>query len=327
MAAATAATAVLRAGDARRGAEGEPEPPPRYHVLVNDRAGAVLELGGANLRRRLERAFAAVGARAEVRLAAPPALGAYLERLVDSHAVPVVVGGDGTVFCLLPALLERGLPFAILPMGTMNLLGRDLGLTGDLEADVAAVHHGRIGAVDVGLVNGVPFHSVAGLGFAVAVASERERMRRRIPFSRALATAVAALRAVARNRPVAVELEVDGRSERLLADAVLVTVGRFEGSPWRRPRLDGGTLEVHLLAAPGALARSRAALAIVTGEWRGLRELRSFSATAVTLRRGRRTRLTLDGEVTRGRGALSFVLRPGALRVLAADRGGPASSA
>jgi diacylglycerol kinase family enzyme len=289
-------------------------------VLVNSHAGAVLEVGGAAPRRRLERAFAAVGAAAEVHLAAPHALSDYLARLDDPAAVPVLVGGDGTVFCLLPALLERGLPFAVLPMGTMNLLGRDLGLTGVLEADVAALHHGAVGAVDVGVVNGVPFHSVSGLGFAVAVASERERARRWIPFSRALATAVAAVRALARNRPVAVELQLDGRRERLLADAVLVTVGCFQGSPWRRRRLDEGILEVHLLAAPGVVARTRAAFAILNGEWRGLEHLRSLSVTAVTLRRGRRTRLTLDGEIARATGPLRYSVQPGALRILSAAR-------
>lgn len=292
----------------------------RYHVLINSRAGAVLEAGGEALKARLARAFAAVGAEAAMHLGAPDQLGGFLERLTDPEAVPVVVGGDGTVFCLLPALLDCGQPIGILPMGTMNLLGRDLGLTGPLEADVAALHRGEIGAVDIGVVNGVPFHSVSGLGFAVAVASERERARRWFPFSRALATTVAALRALARNRPVLIELEMDGQKERLLADAVLVTVNRFHGSPWRRPRLDEAVLEVHLLATPNLSARTRATLAALTGEWRELKHLRSFSVTQATLRRGRGTRLMLDGEIVRAAGALSYSIRPRALRVLAAGR-------
>ena len=118
-----------------------------------------------------------------------------------------------------------------------------------------------------------------------------------------------------------VEVEVDGRKERLVADAVLVTNNVFEGSPWRRPRLDEGILEVHLLAAPGFVARTRAALAIMTGEWRALRHLTSLRAPSVTLRRpGRgRTRVTLDGEVTLQRGALTYAIVPGALAILAAN--------
>ena len=110
-----------------------------------------------------------------------------------------------------------------------------------------------------------------------------------------------------------------------MADAVLVTNNLFEGSPWRRPRLDEGLLEVHLLAAPGFVARTRAALAVMTGEWRALRHLTSLRAARVTLRRpGRgRTRVSLDGEVTLQRGALAYAIVPQALRILAANPDSP----
>jgi diacylglycerol kinase family enzyme len=300
-----------------------PPLPRSYHVLVNARAGGVLEVGADALARRLARAFAAIDAPAEVRLGAPHELAAVLDRLTDPTAMPVLVGGDGTVTCLLPALLRRSLPFGVLPMGTMNLLAGDLGLTGDLETDVAALHHGSVGTVDVATLNNVPFHSASGLGFVVTVAGEREQARRWIPFSRALATVVAALRALFRNRPVEVEVEAGGCVERLAVDAVLVTVNRFEGSPWRRPRLDEGLLEVHLLRTPGLLARWRAAFAVVTGEWRALQHLRSLRATSLVLRRGpgAGARVTLDGEIARLTGPLAYAIKPGALQILAADRG------
>ena len=49
------------------------------------------------------------------------------------------------MLALLPTLLRRALPFALLPMGTINLLGRDLGLVGDLELDIRALHTGHPG--------------------------------------------------------------------------------------------------------------------------------------------------------------------------------------
>lgn len=293
----------------------------RYEVLVNTHAGAVLEVGGAVLKRRLEAAFAAVDAPAVVHLGAVPALHARLLELNDPATVPVLVGGDGTVLALMSAILDRGLPFALLPMGTMNLLGRDLGLVGDIEVDVRALHTGRTRRVDLATLNGTPFHSTSGLGFAAIVARERERARLRIPFSLVLATAVAAVRALLRTQPVEVDVEVDGRVERRVADAVLVTNNLFQGSPWRRPRLDEGILEIHLLNAPGFWARSRAALAVMTGEWRALRHLMSFRAPTVTLRQPgrRRIRVTLDGEVTLQESVLSYAIVPGALEILAAD--------
>jgi len=180
---------------------------------------------------------------------------------------------------------------------------------------------GAYRVVDLGSVNGVPFHSASGLGFALMVADERERTRRQIPFSRGLATVVATLRALVRLRPVEVEIEIDGRTEQLTADAVLVTNNMFEGTPWRRPCLDAGTLEVLLLKAAGPISRSRAALAVVTGEWRDLQHLKSLPARTAVLRRSDRpgrTQATLDGEVGRFTGDLNYSILPGALKVIGA---------
>ncbi|MFO1037551.1 MAG: diacylglycerol kinase family protein [Geminicoccaceae bacterium] len=316
-----------RAGRYDRGArltifgKTEPRRGRSYHVLVNDRAGTVLEVGAANLRSRLERGFAAVGASCEVHFGAVADLEARLGQSTDADVVPVLVGGDGTVTALLRAILKRDLPVGVLPLGTLNLLARDLGFLGPLEADISTLHHGTVRRIDLGSVNGTLFHSASGLGFALDVANERERTRRQIPFSRGLATVVATLRALVRIRPVEVEVEIDGRAEQLTADAVLVTNNMFEGTPWRRACLDAGTLEVLLLRASGAVSRSRAALAVVSGEWRNLEHLKSLPARKVVLRRSgnpARTQATLDGEIGRFAGDLDYSILPGALKIIGA---------
>ena len=69
---------------------------------VNNRAGAVLELGGPVLCARIEAAFTAAGADAEVHLGHPGQLEQRLFELNDPATIPVIVGGDGTVLALLP---------------------------------------------------------------------------------------------------------------------------------------------------------------------------------------------------------------------------------
>lgn len=82
----------------------------------------------------------------------------------------VVAGGDGTLSCAAATLAGRELPLGILPLGTMNLLARDLGLPLDLDAALATLATGVRRRIDIG-----------DLGQPGDGASSRGRLRRRTP--------------------------------------------------------------------------------------------------------------------------------------------------
>lgn len=293
----------------------------RYTIVVNARAGTVLEAGADAFAARLEAAFANHGCRADVRLVPPREIDDALSLAIeDEHALPVLAGGDGTINGALPVLIQADRPVGILPMGTVNVLGRDLGLFGTLEQQVAALCRGEPVEMDVGRVNDRLFHSLSGMGFFSLMAREREYARRRFPFSRAAAFGVAAARSILFTRPVMLDITIGGDHRIVEADAVLVTVNCFEGADWRRPRLDGGLFEVHVLNAGGLYSRSKAALSVVSGHWRDSHNLTSFTGDALTMirRDKRRGHITFDGEVERKAGPLSYGLLPKALRVIAA---------
>lgn len=293
----------------------------RHTVVVNARAGTVLEVGAEAFSARLTAAFAAQGSVAEVKLVSPRDLDDALALAVEtSAAVPVIAGGDGTVNRVLPVLLQAQRPVGILPMGTVNVLGRDLGLYGPLEQQVAALCTGEPVAMDVGRVNDRLFHSLSGLGFFSLMAREREYARRRFPFSRAAAFALAAARSILFTRPISVDIRIGAEHLAVDADAVLITVNRFDGAEWRRGALDGGVFEVHILNAGGFYSRSKAALSVVSGRWRTAGNLASFYGDEVVLQRRdkRRGHVTFDGEVERRAGPLTYSLLPRAFRVIAA---------
>lgn len=293
----------------------------RHTVIANARAGTVLEAGPDAFRQRLRAAFAACGSEAEIRLVPPRDIDDALSLAIEADgAIPVIAGGDGSINRVLPVLIQAPGPVGILPMGTVNVLGRDLGLYGTLEEQVAALCSGEPIRMDVGRANDRLFHSLSGMGFFSLMAREREQARRRFPFSRAAAFAFAATRSVLFTRPVAVDIAVGGENVSVQADAVLVTVNRFDGAEWRREALDGGMLEVHVLNSGGLYSRSKAALSIVSGSWRESPHLVSFTGDAVTLRRRdkRRGHVTFDGEVERRGGLQSYSLLPRALHVIAA---------
>ncbi|MCO5089424.1 diacylglycerol kinase family protein [Bosea sp. (in: a-proteobacteria)] len=293
----------------------------RYTIVANARAGTVLEAGSDTFAARLKAAFAAQGCEARLHLVPPREIDDALSRAIDDHqAVPVLAGGDGTVNGALPVLIRAGRPVGILPMGTVNVLGRDLGLTGTLEQQAVALCGGEAVEMDIGRVGDRLFHSLSGMGFFSLMAREREQARRRFPFSRATAFGVAAMRSILLTRPVLLDITVGGDHRYVEADAVLVTVNCFEGADWRRPRLDGGVFEVHVLNAGGLYSRAKAALSVVSGRWRQSHNLTSFTGEAVTLMRRDKHRghITFDGEVERRAGPLGYGLLPGALSVIAA---------
>jgi diacylglycerol kinase family enzyme len=294
-----------------------------HTVVVNARAGTVLEAGAEAFEARIVAAFQAAGCSAQVRMVHPRELDDALALAIeDTGTVPVIAGGDGTLNGVLPLLMHAGRPVGVLPLGTVNVLGRDLGLTGTLEEQIAALCKGEPVTLDVGSVNDRLFHSLSGMGFFSLMAREREYARRRFPFSRAMAFVMAATRSILFTRPITVAIDLGRGEERRLveADAVLVTVNGFEGSEWRRPRLDGGVFEVHILNAGGLYSRCKAALSVVSGRWRTSPDLLSFTGSEVTLTRRdkRRGHITFDGEVERKAGPLVYRLLPTAIRLIAA---------
>ncbi len=66
----------------------------------------------------------------------------------------IVVGGDGTLHAVLPALIESRVPVYHAAMGTENLFSREFFMRADAASVVRAVEAGRVLAVDAGEVVG-----------------------------------------------------------------------------------------------------------------------------------------------------------------------------
>ena len=71
-------------------------------------------------------------------------------------------GGDGTVTACAEAVAGSGVPLGILPLGTGNLLARNLGLPLDPGAALTTALTGTDRRLDAGSANGRPFVVMAG---------------------------------------------------------------------------------------------------------------------------------------------------------------------
>jgi diacylglycerol kinase family enzyme len=292
----------------------------RIFAVLNERAGSLLDCDPAAVKRQVERTLAAPGRSVDVVLARGQRICRAIDRAAESDYDTVVVGGgDGSVSYATARLAGRDKQLGVLPLGTLNLLARDLGMPTELDAALAALAEAQPRAIDSGMINGRPFHTISGVGFFSQMARAREEFRD-WP-SRLLRVGLAAAQAVMRAGRFTLDIAIDGQTRRIDTYAVLVTVNRFGGEDWRRDALDGGTLEVHIAEEEGALARLKAGADLLTGAWRDNPGIHSYRARQVTIAASRpRTWVATDGELAREGAPLHYTLREKALNVLAPAR-------
>ena len=89
----------------------------------------------------------------------------------------VAAGGDGTV-SLLTNRLPRGVPIAVMPMGTENLLAKYLAVSADPQLVCRAVVEGHFLRFDAGLAGDRLFLLMAGCGFDADVVRRVHQQRR-----------------------------------------------------------------------------------------------------------------------------------------------------
>ncbi len=119
-----------------------------------------------------------------------------------------VWGGDGTVQKCIDALAGSGVPIAILPAGTGNLLAHNMGIPVDLAK---AVQIGLVGThrkIDTGTVNGEHFSIMAGAGLdALAMKAADKGLKDRVGRAAYLWTGARNLK----SSPVRCKVDVEGR--------------------------------------------------------------------------------------------------------------------
>jgi len=179
-----------------------------------------------------------------------PGAGQTRRALDEGVDVVLVAGGDGTVAQAVGVLARTHVAMGLLPIGTGNLLARNLGVSLDLgEALDRAAGSGR-DRIDVLQTDGRCFTVMAGLGFDATMMREtHDAAKTRFGWLAYVGGGVRALRRTPRRRYA---ISVDGRPHvRITALAVVIgNVGELQGGmdvlPGADPR--DGRLDVVVLA-------------------------------------------------------------------------------
>ncbi|WP_024365979.1 diacylglycerol/lipid kinase family protein [Arthrobacter sp. TB 26] len=190
-----------------------------------------------------------------------PGTGQARQALDAGVDVVIAAGGDGTVRCVAEVLAGTGTPIGLVPLGTGNLLARNLGV--DINDPVSACYdvlNGSERAIDV--VKATLDHSdeeqvflvMAGLGYDAAIMADTvDVLKDRMGW---LAYVEAGIRKLP-GKPVKARISVDGGEpvRRRIRSVMIGNCGRIMGGVEIFPdaKVDDGVLDLLVLAPRGRL--------------------------------------------------------------------------
>ena len=230
----------------------------------------------------------------------------------------VAAGGDGTINEIINGLTEDA-TLGILPLGTANVLARELGLPLKAETACDRILTGKESRIDVGIATSLAgverrFTCMAGLGFDAHVVNEVAPHLKR--YLKSLAFALAAFKVYSEGDLPALHLIHDGVAQ--VTQFAIVANGRYYGGDFRSAEdasLTDGKLEVVLVDRISKVLRPDVLARILVKKPLD-RSMRSFSTKELRAKSpGAQVPVQLDGEAW-GRLPMSFRIEPAALKVV-----------
>jgi diacylglycerol kinase family enzyme len=290
-----------------------------FNISAGSLLGAPLDRTAQAVRAPFERAGAAVTVTAAPGVDFPHAV----NRAAADADVVVVGGGDGTILTAAGILLPLGKALGVLPLGTMNLLARDLGLPADVEGAAAALAAGRLRTIDVGEVNGALFLNSSVLGGFARMVRAREDSRRLWGPLRWAALASAGAKSLLSPTVLDVHIRPSGTQAGFDCSTPLLVVATAPfrdgvGLTPQRESLTGGRLGVYVTRRPGTSGLLSSVWRLLRGRWAADDDMDALAPQSLTVLCRRRTlKVANDGEIVKLKTPLEYSLRPLALTVLA----------
>ena len=295
-------------------------PERHYHIIFNPTAGTALTTGVTTA--LLSELFTKAGLSFEIDDGDDEPLEGRIQRAIEGPADVIVAGGgDGTVLAVAEALLGTDKVLAVLPLGTLNGLARDLQLPLDVPTAIQHLPQLEPRAIDVGEVNGRAFLHNVIIGLVPGIGVGREKVRGtgiggKIKFTLFM------LRRLARARRIALALSINGGPPRVERMQSLVVVNnsydQWFGRFMARRRLDRGRLTAYLIRNLRIRDAIRLAFEMMVGTWGADRVIEYEKVQQLTvMSKKSRLPVSMDGDVLSLEMPLNFTVRPKSLTVLA----------
>ncbi len=296
----------------------------KFVILINKNSGTVLRLGEEKVRALLTERL---GDRMiSLELLETKDIQTTLHKLAREKPRGVLVGGgDGTAVCAAEILGPAKVPFAVLPLGTMNLLAQDLGSAVTFEQTLERLETFVSDDIDVGLCNGRMFLCSAVVGFVPESAVVREELREAATIetlSRFVGTIRRGLGGEIRHK-LHIKRREGEDAHVLETTSLIISNNAFVKKPssgaerFLRETLTTGKLGVYSAAPKDIMDGLKIALALWQGDWQEQESIMSFQTPELIVDTPDRDILvSLDGEPVMMELPLKFSVLPRGLPIL-----------
>ncbi len=247
-----------------------------------------------------------------------PGDGCRLARAAAEAGYDLVVaaGGDGTINEVVNGLALSRTALATLPLGTMNVWARELGLPLNIQMAAQALLSWHVHSIDLGQAGERYFLLMAGIGFDAAItAGIRPAEKRRFG---ALAYVLRGLEVALKIRGSRVRIILDGRS--IKSRVLMIVVGNTQlygglVKITHRASIDDGLLDVCVIRGDSFISALRHIVAILRRRYSLDPELDYYRVRTIQIIARPRLPIQVDGDPI-GETPMSFTVAPGALRAL-----------
>ncbi len=175
-----------------------------------------------------------------------------ISKLADGGCTDIVAaGGDGTVSCIVGAIMEearkgRSLRLGVLPFGTFNHFAKDLGIPFGIEEALDTIKKGQTRRVDIGQVNDTYFLNNSSLGLYPKIIKIRDQIQKK-GFMKTIAFFAACLFVFFADNSLSIDFESENKKIHKTTPFVFIGNNKYEISGFNigeRRKLDEGTLSI-----------------------------------------------------------------------------------
>ncbi len=236
---------------------------------------------------------------------------------LEGYDAVYAAGGDGTINDVASGLVDRKLPFGIIPLGTGNGLARGLNIPFDQESLIRMFDANKTIMVDAGRIGPHFFFSVAGIGYEVFIA---EDFNKRMSPNRKMHTLFyLAIKNYFTRRPEKLTITFDGvETTRKLFGLTICNTGQYGSGAVIAPQASAvdGKLTAVLIPKMNPFTGLFAAVKLFNSTINQMRTLEYHDFKSLKIKREKPGLFEVDGETYSGGNVLNVTVMSAALKAI-----------